>query len=413
MSRLIAILLTLLVASPAEAQQRVALIMGNGAYRDVTALRNPPRDAQAIGTALRRLGFSVEVMLDAQRPQMLGAIRRLAEAATGAEAVLFYYAGHAVEIGGRNMLLPVNIAPEAAAIERDGVAYTEIEQLLAGRAGSTLIFLDACRDNPFSGQRLPDPPSAPPRGRASGTMRSIGNGLAGVATSSGMLIAFATAPGRVALDGAGTNSPFTTALLQHIGTEDLEVRQMLGRVRRTVREGTAGRQIPWDNSSMENEFYFKSTVPVPVILPPAPPPVPPVLATPPPLSDTAPAPVDTRPQQERSVTGEETARALVGNTLEYEGTRQRRVRQYFHADGRAQMTFGGDRLSGMGAMHDTGRWELTGGRFCITWNRWRAGERYCLAPRRDGAAWFLIRSDDQVRADVSIRRGDAYNIWRW
>jgi hypothetical protein len=251
-----------LLARRARAQavgdRRVALVIGNGAYRDgIPALANPPRDARAIAAALRECGFRVELRLDAQRDEMLAAIQRLGAGASGSEGAMLFYAGHAMEVGGRNVLLPVSVGrpgSDGDALIRRAVPFDAVSAALEGRARATLIFLDACRDNPFAAA-APAAVAAPPRPRGGGGTRSVG-GLASVRSSSGTLIAFATAPGQVALDGTGENSPFTTALLQHIRTPGLEAREMLARTRRAVREATGGEQIPWDNSSLEAPFYF-------------------------------------------------------------------------------------------------------------------------------------------------------------
>lgn len=243
----LALLLMLVCACEAWAQ-RVALVIGNGAYREAPALANPAADARGMAAALDRLGFATELVIDADRAGMEAAIRRFGEAAAGAEAALVFYAGHAVEVGGRNYLIPVTARIRS---DRDlpfeTVDFDSVMTQLEGRARVILVFLDACRDNPFR-QRL----------MAGGTRGIAAPGLAPVRGTVGTLVAFATAPGQVASDGHGQNSPFTTGLLQHIETPGLEVRPMLGRVRQSVREATAGGQVPWENSSLEGEFFFRA-----------------------------------------------------------------------------------------------------------------------------------------------------------
>lgn len=245
----LALALLLLIAGAAEAvAQRVALVIGNGAYREAPALANPEADARGVAAALDRLGFMTDLVLDADRSGMEAAIRRFGEAAAGAEAALVYYAGHAVEVGGRNHLIPVSARIRS---DRDlpfeTIDFDAVMSQLEGRARVILVFLDACRDNPFR-QRL----------MAGGTRGIAAAGLAPVRGPVGTLVAFATAPGQVASDGHGQNSPFTAALLRHIETPGLEVRPMLGRVRQSVREATAGSQVPWENSSLEGEFFFRA-----------------------------------------------------------------------------------------------------------------------------------------------------------
>ncbi len=246
--RFVLALLLLLVCAGEAWAQRVALVIGNGAYREAPALANPATDARGMAAALDRLGFATELVIDADRSGMESAIRRFGEAAAGAEAALVFYAGHAVEVGGRNYLIPVTARIRS---DRDlpfeTIDFDAVMTQLEGRARVILVFLDACRDNPFR-QRL----------MAGGTRGIAAPGLAPVRGTVGTLVAFATAPGQVASDGYGQNSPFTAALLQHIETPGLEVRPMLGRVRQSVREATAGSQVPWENSSLEGEFYFRT-----------------------------------------------------------------------------------------------------------------------------------------------------------
>lgn len=237
---------------------RIALVIGNGAYRSAPRLSNPPRDATAVAAALRRVGFNVELVIDANREQMVDALNRLSSRASGADAAMFFYAGHAMEVSGQNILIPVS-APlgNQAHLRSSTIYFSEVNRVLAGKAATTLIFLDACRDNPFAAVYRDGPTLDGVAASAlSGPTRSVTRGLAGVASGTGTLIAFATAPGQVALDGNRRNSPFTVALLEHLETPGIEVRQMLSRVRRSVREMTHGSQIPWDNSSLETNFFF-------------------------------------------------------------------------------------------------------------------------------------------------------------
>lgn len=246
LTRLILVLALLAAGIAPAAAERVALVIGNGAYRQVPPLENPTHDARDVHAALTRLGFASELVLDADRPGLEAAIRRFGDRAVGADAAMLFYAGHAVEVGGRNFMIPVTARIRS---DRDlpfeALDFDTVMTQLEGRARVILLFLDACRDNPF---RL---------ALAQGTRGVAGRGLAPVRGPVGTLVAFSTAPGTLAQDGAGRNSPFTGALLQHIETPGLEVRPMLGRVRQTVREATAGAQIPWENSSLEGEFYFR------------------------------------------------------------------------------------------------------------------------------------------------------------
>jgi uncharacterized caspase-like protein len=247
--------------SIAQPSSRVALVIGNGAYREgIASLANPPNDARALALVLERLGFHVDLLIDGDRAAMLAAIRRLGETAKNADAALLFFAGHAAEVGGRNILFPTSVSARGTDhdLSRTAIPYDEISSALSGKAKSTLIILDACRNNPFTVALAPSSEAGRQETSSRTPTRSIGTGLASVASTSATLIAFATAPGQVASDGSGKNSPFTAALLQHIGTPDIEIRDMLTRVRRTVRQSTAGSQVPWDNSSLEAPFFFRT-----------------------------------------------------------------------------------------------------------------------------------------------------------
>ncbi len=277
MSRLralvVAFAVLLLAAPPAAAQQgaRVALVMGVGAYQAIPPLANPTNDARALAEQLTRLGFDTDLVLDPDRGAMEQAVRRLGQRAVGAEAALFFYAGHALEFGGRNWLLPVTTDVRN---DRDlRFEALDLESVLAQleSARVSIVLLDGCRDNPF-------------RLRLASATRGIatGPGLTPVRAAVGTLIAFATAPGEVAEDGNGAHSPFTAALLRKIATPGLELRSMMAEVRREVREATGGRQVPWEHSAMEGAFYF---LPAAINVPAAPAPV--AVAPPPPRDDRA------------------------------------------------------------------------------------------------------------------------------
>ena len=249
-----------------SARTRVALVVGVSAYKHAPALLNPGNDARAMAAALARLGFEVDTVLDPDRAALEAAVRRLGQKARGADAAAVFYAGHALEVGGRNWLLPTGADPMT---ERDlrfeALDLDSLLEQLDGGARLSVVMLDACRDNPF---RLRF---------AAGTRGGGAGGLAPARAGVGTLVAFATAPGTVASDGAAGNSPFTAALLRRIETPGLEVRQLMAEVRRDVREATRGQQVPWEHSALEGEFFFKpaavvAAVPAPAV--PLPPPAP-------------------------------------------------------------------------------------------------------------------------------------------
>ena len=235
--------------APAPPGSRVALVIGNAAYQAAGALPNPANDARAVAKALRDIGFDVSdgINLDHRSQERL--VRDFLRKAAGAKVALLFYAGHGMQVDGKNYLVPVDARLQAAT---DLPFETlELDKIIAGlddESRTNIIILDACRDNP-----LAKAPGVKSRSAA-------GSGLAAVSTvGSGTLIAYATAPGAVALDGDGSNSPFTAALVKHIRTPGLEVRQMLTRVRSDVASVTQKKQIPWDNSSLLGEVYLAGT----------------------------------------------------------------------------------------------------------------------------------------------------------
>jgi hypothetical protein len=250
MSRLLltpfALIVAAMLASSASAASRVALVVGVSKYEHAPMLANPTNDAADMAAALRRLGFDVELLLNPSRGSLEAAVRRYGDRSTGADVSLFHYSGHALEAAGRNWVLPSTVdINRARDLEFEAIDLNTILEQTDGGAKLSIAFLDACRDNPFAR-------------RLTGGSRDIPlRGLGPVDISAtGTLVAFATAPGQVALDGDTRNSPFTAALLKHIETPGLEVKSLMVRVTRDVLETTSGKQRPWQNSSLEGEFYF-------------------------------------------------------------------------------------------------------------------------------------------------------------
>jgi uncharacterized caspase-like protein len=230
-------------------------VIGNGAYARVRALPNPTNDARAMAKSLRDIGFVVTEGTDLDRTAMQATIRDFLRDAARSQVAVVYYAGHGVQIDGRNYLVPIDIQFQAGSGMTD--ALIDMDTIMAGlddQVRTNILILDACRNNPMA-----------PKLASAGPARDIeaGAGLAAPATlgagstlGAGTLIAFATAPGQVALDGEGANSPFSAALTRHIGTPGLEVQQMLTRVRAEVVAATKGKQVPWSNSSLLGEVYL-------------------------------------------------------------------------------------------------------------------------------------------------------------
>ena len=235
----------------ARAEKRVALVIGNGAYDNTSQLANPPNDAADMANALTGLGFDVVKVINGQKLEMERALRAFAKALDAADVALFFYAGHGLQVDGRNYMVPTNAAIES---EQDLLFEAvdlglPVNLMETSGARVNLVILDACRNNPLAR-------SLARSIRASGRATPVGNGLAEIAGAAGTLIAFATKPGATAADGEGRNSPFTSALLRWIATPGIEVRSMFGRVRETVFSETGKRQIPWVNEALLGDFYF-------------------------------------------------------------------------------------------------------------------------------------------------------------
>jgi hypothetical protein len=233
-----------------ELGSRVALVIGNGAYVNANALPNPANDARAFATTLRQIGFDVSEGTDLDRAGMERLMRDFLQKASAARIALMFYAGHGMQVDGKNYLVPIDAklaVPTDLAFET--VEVDKVLDALNDPSRANIIILDACRDNPLArsfASRL-----GPARSTA------VGAGLAAYSTvGSGTLIAYATAPGQVALDGKGSNSPFTAALIKHIRTPGLEMQQMLTRVRVDVATTTQYKQVPWVNSSLFGEVVL-------------------------------------------------------------------------------------------------------------------------------------------------------------
>jgi len=231
----------LAVAAP---EQRIALVIGNGKYRD-SPLGNPVNDARAVAKALTRSGFQVTQKENAGRADMQAALREFGDALRKGGVGLFYYAGHGVQVKGRNFLIPVD-----ANIEReDEVAYHGVDanqvldKMEAANNRINIVILDACRNNPFVRQS-----------------RSRTAGLAQMDAPAGSFIAFATAPGSVASDGQGEHGLYTQHLLRAMLIPGVKIEDVFKKVRSGVRRDSGGQQVPWENTSLEGDFVF---VPMP------------------------------------------------------------------------------------------------------------------------------------------------------
>jgi uncharacterized caspase-like protein len=232
---------------PAAAEKRVALVIGNSAYQHTAALKNPSNDATDMAATLRQLGFDVIDGNDLTKEEMEQRIRAFAAKLAGADVGLFFYAGHGLQVDGKNFLAPVDAKLQSDTdLDFEAVELNLVLKQLERNSRISVVFLDACRDNPLAST-------------LAATSRSveIGRGLARIDKAIGMMIAFSTQPGNVALDGEGRNSPFTGALLHHIGTEGLSINDVMIDVRNDVLKATNGNQVPWENSSLTGQFFFK------------------------------------------------------------------------------------------------------------------------------------------------------------
>lgn len=232
-----------LTASATLAADRIALVIGNSDYEAVTPLENPQHDALDVSVALEGLGFDVLLGRDLSREAMRKITNDFANAAQEADVALFYYAGHGFQVEGQNYLIPTDaVIGSPSDVTTQTVAMTTILQSMQETPGLKLIFLDACRDNPF-GASLKDNPAT-------------GRGLARIGTEVDFMFAYATQPGNVAYDGTGRNSFFTKALLHHLYTPGQPLADLMIAVRRDVIAATGGQQIPWENSSLTRQFVF-------------------------------------------------------------------------------------------------------------------------------------------------------------
>ena len=234
--------------------RRVALVIGNGAYTHIKALANPSNDARAVAKSLRGIGFVVSEGIDLDRTGMQNMIREFLRDATRSQVAIVYYAGHGVQIDGRNWLIPVDAQLKPGGGITD--MMTDMDTIMAGlddQLRTTILIMDACRNNPMAPQVASATAGRGIEGGGLAAPSSLGTGST---LGAGTLIAFATAPGKVALDGEGANSPFSAALSRQIGTPGLEVQQMLTRVRAEVVATTKSQQVPWSNSSLLGEVYL-------------------------------------------------------------------------------------------------------------------------------------------------------------
>lgn len=225
--------------APAPLDARIALVIGNAAYPGA-ALANPLNDARAMTRFLKGAGFDVVEQLDATREAMQAALATATSRMTGRQATaVFYYAGHGIQVDWRNYLIPVDARPTSAAEARATTLDlgTVVEAFRKAGTRRNILVLDACRDNPFH-------------------QAATASGLAQMDAPAGTLLAYATAPGHVADDGSRANGLYTGHLLEELGRPGTRIEDILKRVRLGVRRDSSGRQVPWESTSLEDDFYF-------------------------------------------------------------------------------------------------------------------------------------------------------------
>lgn len=231
------------ISLSAAAEQRLALVIGNGSY-DAAPLANPVNDASDMAAALKKLGFTVILKNNANLEVMEEAIEDFGNRLKKGGIGLFFYAGHGIQVYGSNYLIPVGakIKKESDIKYRAVNANRILDEMDNAANGMNIVILDACRDNPFNR-----------------SFRSAGRGLSIIPSAPrGTLITYSTSPGNVAADGKGRNSPYTESLLKHMTTPNLPIEHVFKKVRQELANKTKGQQIPWELSSLSGDFYFNT-----------------------------------------------------------------------------------------------------------------------------------------------------------
>ena len=249
------------IAAPSFAENRVALVIGNGAYQHAPRLTNPANDAADVTAALKRSGFETILATDLDKAAMDEVTIRFARAARAADVALFYYSGHALQFGGVNYLAPIDTRLVDEADLRRMVRLDEMVQDLQQAKNLRILVMDACRDNPLAEQLK----------RSLGSTRALPlqRGLAKIDSPEGMIVAFATQAGRTAEDGDGRNSPYTAAFLKNIEAKD-EIGTIFRRISSDAYTTTRQTQLPELSLSLIGEFYLNGKVQITVPAAPRP-----------------------------------------------------------------------------------------------------------------------------------------------
>jgi TPR repeat protein len=246
----VAILLLFHTPAMVHAESRVAFVVGNAAYENSTTLANPINDAELVSRTLEQIGFDVTLRTDLTRSGFGQALSVFLRETEGADVTFFYFAGHGMQFDGENYLLGTDFSLQSEFdLIADGLSLADITEAVQRRSNAALMFIDACRDNPFADRFFSE---IAPQTRSGAT-----RGLAPVLSSqSGTMLVFAASPGQVAYDGDGPNSPFSLALARHLPTPDVEVLTLMKRVIGDVRGLTRGLQNPTVTNDLALEVYL-------------------------------------------------------------------------------------------------------------------------------------------------------------
>jgi hypothetical protein len=252
LSILLLVAVGLALPACADAQKRVALVVGNSGYQKVTYLANPAHDAEDVAASLTRLGFEVKTVIDADFDGFRRALLEFGRTAPGADMAVFYFAGHGVEIDGNNWLLPTDVEMKSDADARtEAISLQSVMQAVAAARTLGLVMLDACRNNPFQSSM-----------KRIATTRSVQmRGLVSVEPADNVLVSYAARDGTVAADGTGRNSPYTGALLKHIETPGLEIDFLFRNIRDDVMAATHNEQQPFVYGSLSSDAIYIKPAP--------------------------------------------------------------------------------------------------------------------------------------------------------
>ncbi len=251
-----ALFLVALLTGPAAAQEKIALVIGNGDYETIVKLDNPVNDARGVADSLSDIGFQVTAVIDASGSQLRTAMDDFAFRAETAELALIYYAGHGVEVQGENFLIPIDAdVGSNLDIQRQGVSLKDMLATVDSARQMRIVILDSCRDNPF-GDELDIAALQQTAATAAATRGITGGGLAAPEPDRGTLVAFAARDGQVALDGTGEHSPFATALMAKLVQPGVEISLMFRQVRDAVVEATFARQEPYTYGSLSGTPFY-------------------------------------------------------------------------------------------------------------------------------------------------------------